>query len=422
MKVLVVANHSVSSHLGGAEVASFASAQALARRGHQPRILSVLARGSTRSERTLSIDGIPVREVRLRRPLRSRWLDLIDPGVGAVVAAEIRRHAPDVIHVHNLSGASLAPLLAAARAAVPTAVTLHDHWLLCANNMLLRADLSRCEPGPGSCTGCFRGYDHWAAVPRRRAVMRLAARQVARFVSPSQRLVDLHVQAGFDPGRFEVLRHGLPWLTAGPGGPDPEVAAIHQRWRTLAYVGAIAVNKGIRVLVDAVAGLAAREPLLHLLLAGQGDPALERRVRALGDAATVLGPVGRAGIASVYAGAALTAVPSIWEENSPISLCESLMAGTPVVASRIGGIPELVVEGETGWLVPAGDPGALGEAVRHHFALPARRVREMRRACVQWAREELSPARHAIELERILAGLRAGPSVAPSLPAPGPIP
>ncbi len=67
-------------------------------------------------------------------------------------------------------------------------------------------------------------------------------------------------------------------------------------------------------------------------------------------------------------------VPSIYE-GMPLVVLEAMAAGVPVVASRVSGIPEVVVDGETGWLVPAEDPPALASALAHALADPAERAR-----------------------------------------------
>ena len=95
-------------------------------------------------------------------------------------------------------------------------------------------------------------------------------------------------------------------------------------------------------------------------------------------------------VRDVYGAAGLTVVPSVWYDNSPVVIYESMLAGTPVVGSTIGGISELIEEGVTGYLVPPRDAEALAEKVIRHFSLPARKRREMRRACVEYATNHLS--------------------------------
>jgi glycosyltransferase involved in cell wall biosynthesis len=85
-------------------------------------------------------------------------------------------------------------------------------------------------------------------------------------------------------------------------------------------------------------------------------------------------------LAQLVRGARAVVVPSQWYENAPLSVLESFAAGKPVIGSRIGGIPELIDEGRTGWLVEPGDVEALVSAVLMVNALPDASVRVMGRA------------------------------------------
>jgi glycosyltransferase involved in cell wall biosynthesis len=80
---------------------------------------------------------------------------------------------------------------------------------------------------------------------------------------------------------------------------------------------------------------------------------------------------------------------------------ESLMAGTPVLGSEIGGIPELIDPGKTGYLFSPGDPAALTEQAARHFARPAHERRAMRHNCVEHARAHMVLDRHLDRLEQV---------------------
>ena len=141
-------------------------------------------------DREHTVDGLQVREIDLARRWKNRFLQTYDPAVAALLREEIARFKPDVIHTHNLSGASLAPFVVARREGLPTVATLHDLWLLCANNMMMRRNGTLCSPEAGDCGQCFREYDYWAPIPQRRRFFRWLARQVYTFISPSQRLIE----------------------------------------------------------------------------------------------------------------------------------------------------------------------------------------------------------------------------------------
>jgi glycosyltransferase involved in cell wall biosynthesis len=96
----------------------------------------------------------------------------------------------------------------------------------------------------------------------------------------------------------------------------------------------------------------------------------------------------------LLAAADLALVPSTCAESFSLVTLESLQVGTPVVGSALGGIPELIDEGETGYLFPAGDAVALAERIILHFARPSVIQRRMRRGCRQAVQEKLSFGQH----------------------------
>lgn len=401
MRVLIVTNYFLPTYLGGAEVSIANSAVGLQNAGHQARVFSISTRGGARRDREHVVDGLSVHEVDLARRYKNRFVQTYDPTVAALLRYEVDRFKPDVIHTHNLSGASLAPFVVAQRERLPTVATLHDLWLLCANNMMLRRDGSLCSPEAGGCSQCFREYDYWAPIPLRRRVFRWLARQVYTFISPSQRLIDLHVQGGYEPDRFTLLRHGLHSLERPPAGAPPALGGYHVGAQTMVFVGAIVVSKGIEIVIRALPRMIEALPAFRLIVAGRGTAELENRLRSFGERVVMLGYVSRAHIADVYAGAGLTVMPSVINENSPLSVCESLIAGTPVVAARIGGIPELVVEGETGYLYSPNSPDELAEAAIAHYNRPAHEQRTMRQACIVYSKREFSVERHVNRLVAI---------------------
>jgi len=400
--------------LGGAEVSIYSSAVGLLAAGHDVRILAVNARGREPKNRELNVDGLVVHEVDLARRWKNRFQQTYDPGVAAALRNEISRFRPDVIHTHNLSGASLAPFPVASQVGLPVVATLHDHWLLCANNMLMRRDHSLCPPESGGCRHCFREYDYWAPIPRRRNVFRWLTRQVYTFISPSQHLIDLHVRGGYERERFVLLRHGLRPLPRPPIGSPPVVSSLHVGAQTMVLVAAITVSKGVEILCRALPRLVEGIPNFRLIVAGRGPAKHEERLRSFGEQVTLLGLVPRSHIVDVFAGAGLAVLPSTYWDNSPISICESLMAGTPVLGARIGGIPELIIAGETGYLHNHNSPDELAETAIAHFSRPANERRAMRRVCMAYGEREFSVERHVSQLVSIYSSaIERGGAVGP---------
>lgn len=180
----------------------------------------------------------------------------------------------------------------------------------------------------------------------------------------------------------------------------------------LLFTGRLASNKGIPALLAAFADLAPRHPTLDLVLVGEDGgegPATRARAEKLGLASRVhlTGFLKEeALLSSAYAQAEVFVLPSDYEAFGLV-LLEALAQGTPVVSTKVGGIPSLVEEGKNGRLVPPGDPVALAGALEGLLA-----DREVARALGRYGREVTVPA-HTWErtvegLERVYAEVLEG--------------
>lgn len=407
MRVVFFTHSFTPDYTGGAEVSLYHTCRGLQARGLDCIVLHVTAQHPNPGSGWHEVDGIPVRRVTLSSSASGGYLDLFDPRVFAVVRRELNHAKPDLLHVHNVANATLAPFIAARTTRTPTLLTLHDLWLLCPNNMRYQADGSYCDPlrYPDGCGRCFRRYAYWADVPRRRRWMMAATRHVARFISPSQALIDRHVETGYDPARFRLVTYGLAEPTLAPPqhpGVQAICATAHTR-PTLVFAGGGVEIKGAKVVLAALPALLAELPDLQLAVAGWGDPDVLRAYHRFGDAVRVLGSVPFLDMRALFGAADLSLAPSVWHENSPVVIYENFQMGTPVVGSRLGGTPELIDEGRTGYLFAPGSASELAAKVIHHFRRPAWERRMMRQACVQKARCDLSLQAHLDQTQAVYA-------------------
>lgn len=135
----------------------------------------------------------------------------------------------------------------------------------------------------------------------------------------------------------------------------------------LVSIGRFAGQKGQMILIDAMATLRQSHPDIHLSLVGNGEmrPQLEAAIAAqgLGKSITLTGWLAEDGVRAEIASAHALVMPSL-AEGLPMVVMEAMACARPVIATYIAGIPELVVPGETGWLVPAGDVAALVQAIQ----------------------------------------------------------
>lgn len=356
-------------------------------------------------------DQVPIHE----ETFQPHWprhpiFEVLDPRAYRATVAELRRLKPDLVHINNTSGASLAPFVACWRLGVPVVLTLHDLWLLCPNNMLYREDGSMCDPAgeTSHCRHCFRRYDFWAAVPWRRALFARLVSNVRVLISGSRKLIDLHVAAGYDRARFRHIPNGIR-PSGLPVTDDRVLASMRGRGRfhTLLYAGAIAEIKGVQTLTAALPQLIRDVEHLRVLVAGAGEERLAADLRRYTPVVQLLGRVPFQQMRGLFATADLLVLPTVCYENASLSQAESLTSGTPVLGAAIGGIPEFIEERRTGYLFPPGDAAALAARVVEHLSRPAWERREMRRCCVEYARTALSIDLNLDRIEQVYAEVLA---------------
>jgi glycosyltransferase involved in cell wall biosynthesis len=266
----------------------------------------------------------------------------------------VRHHRIEVVHCHNVFP-TLSPAVIRAVTAldVPCVLTLHNFRYLCLPATLLR-DGRICEdclgrpPWPGVVHRCYRGSTTGSAVL---AASLTAHRALATFERPALSLAvsefvrDKYLAAGWSPDRT-VVKPNFTWPAPRRVGPG----SYHL------YVGRLSSEKGLLELLATWHHIDA-----PLILVGSGP--LEDELRRVAPPNVELrGSVAPAAVAELIAGARSVVLPSRCFEGQPRSILEAYAAGVPVLASDIGGLPEVVVPDETGFLVPIGDEGAWIEA------------------------------------------------------------
>ncbi len=197
---------------------------------------------------------------------------------------------------------------------------------------------------------------------------------------------------------------------ATPPSPVPDC-------RRLVCVGRLCEQKGQLLLVEAAARLRAEGVELELLLVGDGElrapiEALIAR-HGLGDTVRITGWRGGAEVRAAVEGARAFVLPS-FAEGLPVVIMEALALGRPVISTYVAGIPELVVPGECGWLVPAGSVDALAEAMRQALATPADELSAMGRRGRHRVATEHDAAREAGDLAVLFVRAMGRPEPAPS--------
>lgn len=273
------------------------------------------------------------------------------------VADVLRAEQPDLMHVHNTFPA-LSPSIygAAQRAGVRVVQHLHNARLVCIQPFLLRDGractdcVDRRLPMPGVTHGCYRGS-------RLQSGAATAVQLTQRLVGTGQ--VDLFIAVS------DHIRRVVPVDAAvchNALASDPGARAAAEDRGYAMFVGRLSPEKGVDVLLDA----AATVPMLPVVIVGDGPErgALEDKARRLrlGNVEFV-GRVEHTRVLELLRGARVVVAPSIGQEPFGLSIVEAAAVGVPAIAARAGGLPEVVADGETGMLVPAGDASALAAAL-----------------------------------------------------------
>jgi glycosyltransferase involved in cell wall biosynthesis len=249
---------------------------------------------------------------------------------------------PQIVHLHNVHS-YLSPMLAklAKRRGCRVVWTLHDYKLVCPSYACL-LDGKPCE----KCIGhsklhvfknrCLKGSfaaSSMAYIEARKWNRRVLDRYTDAFICPSQFMASKMRKDGFDPEKIHVICNHI----------DPEKLTLFKSLGTThedyyAYVGRLSAEKGVETLLS----VASKLPYT-LILAGDGPlrEKLENQYSKHGNI-KFLGHQNAGQVAELLSKARFSVVPSEWYENNPLSVIESLCAGTPVVGARIGGIPELL--------------------------------------------------------------------------------
>ena len=202
---------------------------------------------------------------------------------------------------------------------------------------------------------------------------------VDRIVAISEGVRNVLVADGLDPGRIAVIRSGIDPRPFDPNDPGTEIRkefGIPERSPVIGCVAHFADHKGHRYLIEAAVRVAAAVPDVRVLLVGEGElrPAIELRIKELKLEQYVLLTGFRKDIPKLLAAMDIVVLSSHLE-GLGTSLLDAMAMARPVVATRVGGIPEMVVNGVNGILVPPRDPAALADALIELIQRPDERKR-----------------------------------------------
>ncbi len=335
-----------------------------------------------------------VEEIDYRQALKSSlangsrvlWRSLYSTEAKKAIARQLDEVKPDIAHLHSIRHhltKSILPEIAGRN--IPIVWTLHDYKELCPNTSFY--------DGAAICEAC-KGKRYHNLIKKRckkgsllpSLVTYLESRLndclgydkfISLYLSPSLFLRNKFIEYGYDSNKIQSLPN---FLLLNDFVPHP----AHEDY--LLYVGRLEKEKGLKTLLDGFTRATGADPSLSLKIAGTGS--MEEELKAYlpaGNSARVEMVGFRQGkeLRNLLQKAKAVIIPSEWYENYPFATLEAMACGKPVIASRIGGIPEQVEDGVTGFLFEPFRPESLAEKIEtlqglseEEIALMGRRARE----------------------------------------------
>lgn len=392
---------------GGAELILQRSVEGFQQRGHE---VAVLVTGPQAGLAPEQVNGVRVYRAGLKNfywpltqqrpgPLaRFGWhfRDQYNSAMRAPLREVLQREQPDLVVCHNLSGWSVSAWDEIRASGVPCVQVLHDMYLLCPKNTLFKQGRS-CQQLCGSC----------AALRRPHAAL---STKVAAVVGVSRYLLDTLVNKGYFTGVPRQVIHNASLIAGAPAevAPSPSAGVVR-----FGYMGTLSENKGVGWLIEQFQRLSLNATLT---IAGKGQLEYEAQLKAMADPQKVRF-VGYQKPEDFYRDIDVFVAPSLWAEPFGMVAVEACAFQKPVIATRMGGLPEIVRDGVNGLLCNAEDRDSLGRALQrlHDDAELRQRLSLLSRTAVAdlLSMDTMLDAYQGL-FERVLGETRQGPT-APAL-------
>ena len=315
--------------------------------------------------------GLPVRRVyfnligRQANPINQFLATFKSKTIERSFEGFLEQVKPDIVHIQHLYRLSASLISIAKRQGVPVVVTLHDYWFICPEIRLLRPNLEVC-PGPLlglRCSGCVKlSSSAWVSTllrpltaflcVYRMAYMGGCLKEADLLIAPCSFLKSKFVESGFSQDSILVSECGINIK------PFQDFRKRPSKKLRFGYMGTIHRHKGVHILIEAFNRI--KDPRVELKIFGDHlvDPDYFAEVQAMAahnPKIQFLGRYNNSDIGRILSEIDVLVVPSIWYEIGPLTIREAFAAKVPVIASRLGAMPDLVEDGIRGLLVKPGD-------------------------------------------------------------------
>ena len=346
MRILLANSYYAPDFAGGAERVLHNLAEGFARRG-----ATVAAFTTGETEVVDKINGITVHRFPIQNTFRKfnhelpgklhrgiwQVRDLWSPLMAKRFEHVVEAFQPDIVHFHNIAGLTRSIWPIPRARGIPSVQVLHDLHLVCPTSSMFKNERS-CVQRCAECSVFRYGFAK-------------ASRDISAVVGVSRFVLDRVTSYGLFSGcEQQVIYNSTDQIS-----PSALIGGAHLRF---GFIGALAPYKGIEWLIDQF-----DNSMGELLVAGSGSAPYVDRLKALaaGKAITFLGYQPSA---EFFPRIDVGLVPSLWNDTLPGAAIEAGAHGRPVIASRNGGIPEIIRDGVSGLLIDANEPNSLGDAMR----------------------------------------------------------
>ena len=381
-KILYVIHDFLPKHLAGSELYTYYIAKGLQDRGHE---INIYTREHGHFDRQFTdedsyYDGLKVKTIYFNAPpskinldrfksLNSKfdaslseqrlnhrinefkqkfYFDFYNPLIAKHFDRYLDEIKPDIVHFQHLIGLSASFIRIAKKKGIPCLLTTHDYWFMCSTIQLIDSATKRCSgPLHGlKCAACLapninphvmRGL---FSLPLfiRTFYLKYLLSQLDLIISPSQFLRDKFIEHGVSKRKFIFSDNGMPTKAV-----MRKQRPFNQKLR-FGFIGSVMPNKGVHVLIEAFNKM--KNGSAELLVYGDPGyaPDYYKRITEMATHPQIkfMGRYENNQVYKVLSEIDALVVPSIWYENSPITIHEAALAGVPIIASNIGGMDELV--------------------------------------------------------------------------------
>ncbi len=355
------------------------------------------------------------------KTLRDGWSLVYSREARNSFDALLRDFRPDVVHLNNVHRQiTLSILDAPSLGTTPVLYTAHDYITVCPNYLMLDGAGEVCDACLGGrfgqcvarcCVKGSRAKSALAAVEAKYIQLHRLNERIDKVIAPSRFMRSKLVEGGWPDDKVVWMQNFASDAICDQARAQGADSTDHEH-PYLLFFGRISKEKGVDVLVRAFQGVIDTLPDgWHMVIAGEGPErtAAEALSKSMPGASRVefvgfqQGDALRANIE----GASLAVTASRWRENMPYSVIEAFGAGTPVIGSRIGGIPELVIDGETGLLCEPGDVRSLADAIMRGVRLCSDIVgyHAMQQRCRDYVLDHCSQDAYMASLVHLYGGL-----------------